>query len=85
MFGKTREYNEALENKLKSLEIALLLFDPMDSRIGTACNNVGSTLDSLERHEEALEYKQKALKIHVHVFGKIILRQLASITILDSH
>ena len=63
------EYEKALENATKALDIRRSLFDENHADVATSYNNVGVTYKYLGRDEKALENLMKALDIMKTIFG----------------
>lgn len=63
VYDMTKEFNDALDNHRKALEIREIYYPNNDIRIGISLYNIGRTLVNMRDDREALTYHQRALAI----------------------
>ena len=68
-YGKLNDSRNALEYKLKALEMIQKLYDYDHPYIARSLNNVGLILGKLNDKNKALEYKLKALDMYQRLYN----------------
>ncbi|MBU0487288.1 MAG: CHAT domain-containing protein [Bacteroidetes bacterium] len=68
-FERKGDYDHALENKVKALEMKLILFGDDYYSVGDSYLNVGVTYYYKGDYQKALEYMKKGLNIYLRVYG----------------
>ena len=69
IYDDMKDYSQALEYHLKSLEISKQFYKKNHPAIARSYSNIASVYNSLSNYTTALKYNKKALKIRINFFG----------------